>query len=63
MTRLLIDHCNAPDPYADALDFVLDPIEASLAIQAKNEQIARRRYAEMMRDAQFGPGAILDLEA
>lgn len=43
----------------------LDPIpyDGPSALQAQAEHQAKRKYADMMADAQFGPGAIIDTEA
>lgn len=43
----------------------LDPIpyDGPSALQAQAERQAKRKYAEMMADAQFSLGAIIDAEA
>ena len=38
------------------------PIEASQVREVIDEALAKKKYAEMMADAQFPPGAILELE-
>lgn len=60
MARTTIDLClRAIHPMDDPLEFNPDPQTVALA----RESLAKRRYQQMMEDAQFGPGAIIDAEA
>jgi hypothetical protein len=59
MERMTIDLRTPYAPALDPLEFRLDPASQAIA----DEHKTRRKYAEMMADAQFGPGAILEAEA
>ena len=48
-----------PNDPSEPLEFVVDPI----LVEKAREALAIRKYAQMMEDAEFSPGAITDAEA
>lgn len=59
MRTMTIDlgHKTTHDP-GEPLEFVVDPI----LVEQAREALAARKYAQMMADAQFSPGAIVEYE-
>jgi hypothetical protein len=51
----IIDNRRPYDPIADSIPFEVD----QEAVQAIREALAKRKYEQMMADAQFSPGAIV----
>lgn len=60
MERMQIDLGHKPpnDP-GEPLEFVVDPI----LVEKAREALTARKYAQMMEDATFPPGAILSAKA